>query len=65
MIHPTRADDETLEAISRMIVKWWEPGNVVPWLFTATKLLGNVTPASLILEGRANEVKQLLDQIDS
>lgn len=56
--------DNKLHALGDRLAKFYEPGDMLVWLFTPHPLLDNLTPVALIEERRLTEICRLLEQID-
>jgi transcriptional regulator with XRE-family HTH domain len=52
-----------LEYIVDQLSDFYEPNEARQWLFSPQKLLNGASPASLIQEGRIEEVMRLVNQI--
>jgi transcriptional regulator with XRE-family HTH domain len=52
-----------LEYIVDQLSDFYEPQDARLWLFSRQKLLGGVTPADLIQQGKTGEVIRIIDQL--
>jgi transcriptional regulator with XRE-family HTH domain len=52
-----------LEFIIDQLADFYEPREARQWIFSPQRLLGGVSPAELIREGRIEEVRRLVDQL--
>jgi transcriptional regulator with XRE-family HTH domain len=52
-----------LEFIVDQLADFYEPSEARQWIFSPQRLLGGVSPAELIREGRIDEVRRLVDQL--
>lgn len=52
-----------LEYIVDQIADFYEPSEARQWIFAPQKLLGGVSPAELIRDGRIDEVMRLVNQL--
>lgn len=52
-----------LEFIVDQLSDFYEPNEARLWIFSPQKLLGGVSPAALIREGRIDEVRRLVNQL--
>ena len=52
-----------LEYIVDQIADFYEPSEARQWIFAPQKLLGGVSPAQLIRDGRIDEVMRLVNQL--
>jgi transcriptional regulator with XRE-family HTH domain len=52
-----------LEFIIDQLADFYEPRETRQWIFSPQRLLGGVSPAELIREGRIEEVRRLVDQL--
>jgi uncharacterized protein (DUF2384 family) len=52
-----------LEFIVDQLSDFYEPSEARQWIFSPQKLLGGISPAELIQEGRIGEVRRLVNQL--
>lgn len=52
-----------LAFIVDQLADFYEPNEARQWIFSPQKLLGGVSPAELIREGRIDEVRRLVNQL--
>ena len=52
-----------LEYIVDQLSDFYEPNEARHWIFAPQKLLGGLSPAELIQEGRIDEVRRLVNQL--